>query len=136
LLQVSPAGHGLVALQAAVQRPTTQMSPPVQSESTLHDVLGTVPLGLPPGVVPPEATPPGFPGVFPVPPRLGLDGLSRVQAPAAAIKRLAAIAPSRLLKIGRDIVSSGGFTPSVGARGFKAHAAVQPPGIRDWHRRP
>jgi hypothetical protein len=93
----------------------------VQSLSTLHGGAGTLPFGLPPAVGPvvpplpplPPVLPLGVPALPPVEPpgRLGFDGFSRVHAPAAAMRRLAATAPSRLLKIGRDIVLLRGAKP-------------------------
>src|SRR6185369_16995753 len=87
------------------------------------------PFGLPPAVgpvpVPPvvPVLPPALPPVAP-PGRFGFDGLSRVHAPAAAIKRLAATAPSRLLKIGRDIVLLRGAKPQASA---PANTSTMPP---------
>src|SRR5262249_48075643 len=66
----------------------------------------------------------GVPGL-PAPGRVGLDGFSRVHAPAAAISRLAATAPTRLLRIGRDIVLLRGFTRFFARPLYKRYAARQ-----------
>jgi hypothetical protein len=140
LVQVWFAWHWLFGPHGASQWPTTQMSPPVQSLSTLHGLPGFWLFGFPPDVglpplPPPEPPVPGW--APPVPPRgrLGFDGLSRVHAPAAAINKLAATAPSRLLTIGRDIVLLRGLTPSVGKREYKRHAATELREIRRPARR-
>jgi hypothetical protein len=68
----------------------------------------------------------GFDGVSTLPPPLlGFDGLLRVHAPAAAISRLAATAPSRLLRIGRDIVLLRGFSQNNACPLYKRYAVPQ-----------
>src|SRR4051812_31387427 len=98
------------------------------------------PFGLPPPAVGPVPVPPVVPVLPPAlppvepPGRFGFDGLSRVHAPAAAIKRLAATAPSRLLTIGRDIVLLRGAVPQASARSqYKHHAGPEPRG-NAWRR--
>ena len=123
--------HMLIRVaHAATQWPTMQTSPLAQSLSTLHGGAGMPPFGLPAAGRRPVPVDP-LPPVCRWPPRqcrqrrpFGFDGLSRVHAPAAAIKRLAATAPSRLLKIGRDIVLLRGAIPQASAT---ANTSTMPP---------